>query len=447
MNIGATTEPVIRQKPIPHLKGSFLLGQSAAFMNDCGKLFDDMYTQCGELSTSSILLKKCYTLLGPDANELVLLNKGGVFSNKIGWEKMLDALFRNGLMLKDSDDHRYSRRIMNVAFTREALQSYIALSNEQAEQTLRSWTSSAPVQFYGSIKSLTLDLALQLFVGERPGAKADEINHWFTKLVDASLVPFKANIPYTRYWHGLQSRRQLLAYFQLIAPQKRANPGADMLSRLTQAKDEQGDSFTDLEIAENMVFLMMAAHDTTTSAMTSLVYFLAKHPQWQNAIREEINGVGTEHLSYDQLPDLALTSAAFKEALRMMPPLAVIPRGATQDIPFKDYVIPNEALVQICPIFTHYQPDIWTQPHTFDPERFSSQRQEDKQHRYAYIPFGGGAHKCLGLHFAENQVKIVLFHLLKQYQIDVADDYAPIWLKVPIVHPKDGLPVRLKKLN
>lgn len=446
MNAQASPPARKIQTPIPHFKGNILFGQSAAFVNRCDQLFDDMYTKCGEVNVTNILFKKCFTLLSPDANELVLLNKDNAFSNKLGWDPMLDPLFQNGLMLKDGEDHRYSRRIMNAAFSRDALRSYISLSNHQAQNTLASWSTKATTLFYPSIKALTLELAMRLFVGVSPGAKADQLNRWFSQLVDASLVFSKANIPYTRFWYGVRARQHLLAYFQEIAPQKRACPGEDMLSRLTQARDENGQRFTDLEIAENMVFLMMAAHDTTTSAMTSLVYFLAKHTHWQNALREEIQGLGRENLNYDDLPQLSVCGKAFKEALRMMPPLAVIPRGTTEPVPYKEFILPNNSLVQICPIFTHYQEDIWTNPNTFDPERFSSQRQEDKRHRYAYIPFGGGAHKCLGLHFAEHQVKIVMFHLLKNYDIEMVNESAMVWQKVPIVHPKDGLPVKLKAI-
>ena len=170
-----------------------------------------------------------------------------------------------------------------------------------------------------------------------------------------------------------------------------------------------------------MVFLMMAAHDTTTSA--------------------------SDFLDYDELDSLTLSGAAFKEALRMKPPLAIIPRVATTDIEYAGFQIAKDEVIQICPIFTHYSPDIWKNPKQFDPKRFLPPCREDLKHRYAYIPFGGGAHKCLGMHFSENQAKTILFHLLKSYEIQVSEPYSPIWKKVPIIQPLDGLPVTLKAIR
>ena len=94
---------------------------------------------------------------------------------------------------------------------------------------------------------------------------------------------------------------------------------------------------------------------------------------------------------------------------------------------------------------THYLEEWWTEPRKFDPERFAPERAEHKRHFYQWLPFGGGSHKCIGLNFAEIQVKIVLFHLLKHFRIEVAPDYVMPYNPVPISFPTDGLPVRFRR--
>jgi cytochrome P450 len=91
-------------------------------------------------------------------------------------------------------------------------------------------------------------------------------------------------------------------------------------------------------------------------------------------------------------------------------------------------------------------PEYWSAPDTFDPERFSPARGEHKQHMFQWIPFGGGSHMCLGQHFANLQVKAILYQVLQHYRWDVPDDYTMPYQLVPIAKPKDGLPVRLHRL-
>ena len=135
-----------------------------------------------------------------------------------------------------------------------------------------------------------------------------------------------------------------------------------------------------------------------------------------------------------------------KEALRLYPPLPAIPRRAVNDCEFDGYQILKGQQVIVSPYFTQRLPEIWSEPNTFDPERFSKERGEDLKHKHAWIPFGGGAHKCLGIHFAELQIKLVLFKLLKRYQIGVSDDYEMPYRPVPIGKPIDLLPLTLVRI-
>ena len=96
---------------------------------------------------------------------------------------------------------------------------------------------------------------------------------------------------------------------------------------------------------------------------------------------------------------------------------------------------------------THQLEELWTEPKRFDPERFSPERAEDKQHSHAYYPFGGGAHMCIGMHFAGLQVKAFLVQFLRRFRVSVPDGYEPPMTPIPIPKPKDGLPVRLERLG
>ena len=196
-----------------------------------------------------------------------------------------------------------------------------------------------------------------------------------------------------------------------------------------------------------MNFLMMAAHDTITSSVTSMVWMLAKHPEWQEKVRQECLSVappGSE-LSMADLDRFELTEYAFKESLRMIPPVPSVPRRALRDFTFMGYDIPAGTAVSISPSFVHMMPEYWEEPETFNPMRFTPENSKGR-HKYAWVPFGGGAHMCLGLHFAYMQTKLFMHHLLTQVRVEIADGYQPEWQAWPIPKPKDGLKVTFKPL-
>ena len=195
-----------------------------------------------------------------------------------------------------------------------------------------------------------------------------------------------------------------------------------------------------------MIFLMMAAHDTTTSTLTSLLFALAKQPQWQARLREESQALG-DYLSFEEIAKLESLDLCIKEALRMYPPLTSIPRQATADTEFQGHFIAKGTIVGVFPLHTHFLDEYWTNPFRFDPERFAAHRAEHKRHMFQYVPFGGGAHKCLGQHFANIQIKAIMHQLLRTFSWSVPEHYEACNQMVPIIKPKDGLPLQWSRLN
>jgi cytochrome P450 len=195
-----------------------------------------------------------------------------------------------------------------------------------------------------------------------------------------------------------------------------------------------------------MSFLMMAAHDTLTSSLTSFIGELAANPDWQSRLRAEVLALGLAPgapSSFDDLEKMPLTEMAFKEALRIKPPVPSMPRRAMRDVTFKGYTIPAGTAVGVNPLFTHHMKDIWPEPDRFDPLRFTEEAQRNR-HRFAWVPFGGGAHMCLGLHFAYMQAKCFARHFLQNIEVSLEPGYKPDWQMWPIPKPKDGLKVRVK---
>ncbi len=387
-------------------------------------------------------------LIGPDANELVLFDKDKNFSSELGWTPILGNVFPRGLMLLDFDHHRADRKTLSVAFKPEPMKHYLGQLNEGIARGIAALPVGAEFRFYPAIKALTLDLAATSFLGIAWGPEADAINRAFVAMVAASIGIVRVPLPGTAMGRGVKGHKFMSRFFAREIPKRRGAEGDDFFTQFCNVRNEAGDLLTDQEIIDHMNFLMMAAHDTLTSSLTSTLYHLAKYPEWQDRLRTEIMAVRAEAgpaLPFERLGDLEQTEWAFKEALRLFPPVPSIPRRALRDFEFEGVHIPGGTHVGVNPMYTHRMPEYWEEPEVFDPSRFSHNRSKGR-HKYAWVPFGGGAHMCIGLHFAYMQMKSFFYTLLSEYRVTVPADYTCDFQMFPIPKPKDGLPIRLERL-
>ncbi|WP_432201810.1 cytochrome P450 [Erythrobacter sp. W53] len=392
-------------------------------------------------------------LVGADANELLLFDRAKNFSSEQGWGPVLDQLFPRGLMLLDFDHHRADRRALSIAFKPEPMRHYCDALNRGIADRAAQW-SDQELQFWPAIKQLTLDLAADSFIGIPWGPEADQINTAFIDMVQASVAPVRKPLPFTKMKRGVDGRAFLVDFFTKETHKRRETGGGqDMFSQFATATREDGSLLPVDEVVDHMNFLMMAAHDTITSSATSMMFQFAKNQEWQEKVRQEILAVtggldadgNPRPLSYDDLGKLELTEMFFKETLRLIPPVPSMPRRALREFEYGGYRIPAGQLVGINIHYVHHSEEYWDSPETFDPMRFTPDKVKAR-HKYAWTPFGGGAHMCIGLHFAYMQIKILAAQVLSRYRVEMDEGYNPKWQPWPIPMPKDGLKVSFKSL-
>jgi cytochrome P450 len=434
---------------IPGDEGWPVVGRTLAILADPKGEVERMAAKYGPVYRSRVLGETSITVLGPEANELVLFDQARIFSSTFGWETILGRLFPRGLMLLDFDEHRLHRRALSVAFKSGPMKSYLAALDAGISERVAQWRQKpGPMLFYPAMKKLTLDLAARSFLGTGIGPDVEEITRAFVDMVAASVAPIRTPWPGTQMARGVKGRARIVAYFSEQIPIRRANGGEDLFSQLCRATHEDGALLSTQDIVDHMSFLMMAAHDTLTSSLTSFVAALAENQAWQESLRSEVTALGIAReapTTFDNLEAMPLTEMAFKEAMRIRPPVPSIPRRATTDFSFGGYRIPAGTLVGVNPLFTHHMPDIWPDPDSFDPRRFTDEAQRGR-HRFAWVPFGGGAHMCLGLHFAYMQAKCFARHFLQNLSVTLTPGTTPDWQMWPIPKPKDGLRVTLSRL-
>ncbi len=428
---------------IPLVKGLPLVGNLVKFLRD--PLDNAQSLEVHGNVVRSRTFFETVTLLGPEANQFVLHDREGNFSSRGGWSYWIDAVFPGAIMAMDDPAHKHHRRIMQGAFKRSAMERYVADMGPVIAAVLGSWPAGRMLVF-PQIKALTLNIAARVFMGMALGSEADRMNQAFIHTVEASLALIRRPVPPFGMWRGVKARAFLVNLMRSKLADKRASEGPDLFSQLCHARGEDGERFSDDEVVNHMIFLMMAAHDTTTSTLTTLFYCLARHPAWQDRLRDDAQALPDAQLQYADLAACQRTEWAMKEALRLYPPLTSIPRKAAKDCSFGGFQIPRGTPVGISPIHTHHMPSIWTEPQRFDPERFSPERAEHKRHAYGYLPFGGGAHLCIGQHFADMEVKSVLHQVLRRFRFSVPEGYRMPYQLVPIAKPRDGLPIMLQRL-
>jgi cytochrome P450 len=321
---------------------------------------------------------------------------------------------------------------MQEAFTAPRIASYV----EQAAPVVRSAvpTWSGRMRLYPALKQMTLDVAARVFMDAGP--QSQEINRAFVDCVRAANAFVRHPLPGTRWRKGLAGRATLERWFREALPAKRATPGDDLFSALCHATTPEGETFSDADVVNHMIFLMMAAHDTSTTTTASAAYHLGLHPRWQEKARAESLALGDGPLGVEELRSLTTLDHVVSEALRLDAPVPVVLRTAVQDTQVAGYHVPAGARVTVAQAVNHYDPTCWAEPDVFDPDRFAAPLKD----RDAFVPFGGGVHKCIGLYFGRYEVITILHEMLRTHRWESEPGLR--WDNTSLPVPVGGIPVR-----
>lgn len=435
--------------PYPKIPGNLglpYLGSTLEFARDINALIVKNWRTYGDVFKIRVLGENIICLAGPEANQMVLHDEQDDFLSKEGWNFVIGDLFKDAIMLTDGAQHSRYRRIMQTAFHKGPMTGYLDVIEQEVEDYMDREIAikNGKLLTYPAMVRLTMKIAGRLFFGMEFGNRQLDA---ITEVTLASMSPVHLDIPYTPYGKGLQARRELTAFYSKHIKRNRENPGEDMFSQMCIARSDKGEMFTDEEIINQMIFVMMASHDTTTSTLTSMIYETAKHPEWQEKMREESRAFYAEApLAYNRLKDFQVIGMVLNECLRLHPALVVLPRLANRDFHFKGYRIPKGTRVAVSTYATHIDPKIYPNPLKFDPLRFSDERAEHKKVPYSFIPFGAGRHVCIGKYFAEMEAKIAMSHFVKRFEWSVPKNYVMKYAP-PLNHPRDGLPISIRRIN
>ncbi|OWU84112.1 hypothetical protein ATO6_13665 [Oceanicola sp. 22II-s10i] len=430
---------------IPAPPQTLFFGNTLDSLKDLAAFTRSNAAQFGEVYRVRFMGRWRVSLTSAEAAQYVLTDPDKLFSNTLGWD-LLTRTFSGGLMLRDFDDHRAHRRIMQVAFRKPALDSYLDLMAPVIGPLIDEWPVDTPMTFYPAIKDATLRLGANVFAGlPLDDPRAEELNRAFMALVASSMAILRVPLPGSTYARGLKARADMTRLLTQLMTERRGGDGTDFFSEMCRAEDEEGRAWTTDEIVAHFTFLLVAAHDTTATALTSMIWTLAEHPDWQDRVAEEAAALGDGPFTPDMLERMPLTERVMKEGLRLIPPAPVISRRSLRAFEWAGIPIPAGTMINVQVGVIHTSERHYTDPDRFDPDRYAPDRAEDRSHRFAWTPFGGGAHKCIGMHFATMQMKMLVRAILSRYRIAPAGDAPVHWQRLPIPRPKGGLPIILSR--
>src|SRR6201992_450361 len=437
---GSGLKPVVGDRGLP------ILGHMIEMLRGGPDYLLWLYETQGPLVFGDSPLLPFVAAMGPDAAQEIYSNRNKDFSQQ-GWTPVIGAFFNRGLMLLDFEEHLFHRRIMQEAFVRTRLAGYTEQVDKVVSQVIADdWVANdARFLLYPAMKELTLDIASMVFMGHEPGTDRElvtRVNKAFTVTTRAGNAIIRSSVPPFTWWRGIKARELLENYFRERVKEQRGKGGTDLLSVLCQTEDEDGNKFSDEDIVNHMIFLMMAAHDTSTSTSTTMAFQLAAHPEWQQRCRDESDRPGDGPLDIEALEKLESLDLVMNESIRLVTPVQWAMRRTVRDTELLGYHIPAGTNVIAYPGMNHRLPEFWTDPVKFDPDRFTEPRSEHKRHRYAFTPFGGGPHKCIGMTFGQLEIKTILHRLLRRYRLELPRaGYQAKWDHGGMPIPIDGMPM------
>jgi len=338
------------------------------------------------------------------------------------------------------------------AFHRRQISAALDVMRMEAEVALAGLRSGEIVDIYEWMRGLAMRIAMRALLGLDPdeaGKGAAAAEH-FERALGFYGIDFHLRLlrgPGSPWSKMVASRTVLDEIVHGEISQRRANPDpekTDILSLLLSVRDEAGEGFSDKEVRDQVMTLMFAGHDTSTSTLTFMMYELARHPDVVARLQEEQDAVlGGADPTIDQLErEMPYLNMVFDEVLRLYPPAWIGPRRAVRDFEFDGHAVPAGAYVNYSSWASHRIPEVFPEPEAFVPERFTSERKAALP-RGGYVPFGGGQRICIGKRFGQTEVKLVATMLLQRLRLDALPGRTMTVRQMPTLSPKGGLPMRV----
>ncbi len=390
--------------------------------------------------------RRVYVPSDPELIRQVLVVQQHRFARAPG-AALLREIVGTSLVTAEEPLHRERRRMLQPAFGRRQLAVYAQTMSEVAREAAADVRDGDLWDAGAAMTQLTLEVTARTLFGADAGPHARAMSASLARAMSAvsrlgplvevlppkvaglrRYLPLPVNADFRR------ARRDLRRIVYELVDARRAGrsaPAGDVLDLVLAARDDRGSAFDDEALADELATLLLAGHETTASALTWTWYLLSRHPAAAARLRDELRSVlGDRDPEPGDLPALRFTNAVISEALRLYPPASAFGRRAMEACELGGYVVPRGASVVISPYAIHRNPRYFAEPERFVPERWFDAPPPE----FAYVPFGGGARRCIGDAFARTEALLALATFARRFRF-TAGDLTPIGIASATLRP------------
>ena len=412
----------------------FLLGHFMEFSKSPLNLMKRCYNEVGSVFTVSMFGKKMTFLIGPTASSAFFQ----ATDKELGQDEVygfMKSVFGEGVVY-DSDPKKRSLQMKRTsqALKSSRLRTYVDLIKKETNDFLSKWGDSGKIDICDALSDLIILTASRCLHGDDVRENLfEEVSKLYNDL-DQGIQPisvFFPNAPIAAHRRRDVARKEMVALFSKVIEARRVQGNSenrtDILQVFMDIEYDDGTKITNDEITGLLIALLFAGQHTSSITSSWTALHLANNLDLQERLFNENNSIlhGKE-VEYDDLNSLDLLMNCIREALRMHPPLIMLMRMARQNLNVtgddgKHYTIPKGNIVAVSPTVQHRLETSFKNADNFDPDRFGPGREEHKT-PFAYAPFGGGIHACIGQQFAFLQIKTIMTVLLSKYKLELATE-------------------------
>lgn len=411
----------------PYLRGNAVFGSALQMRRDPLGLLTEARRRHGDFVRFRLGPYRVHLLAHPDQIAHVLQKNPRNYL-KDGYEHI--KIVGNGLLASEGDFWRRQRRIVQPAFHRERLESMARTMTATTENMLQRWGARVgedPLDVDAEMSRLTLEITGRTLFGADVTGEAGEVGRALQTVLTLGFqrtgrfwpVPLGIPTPDNRRYGAAAKRLNAVVDGLISGRRESGESRQDLLSMLLEARDESGEGMKPRQMREEAMTILTAGYETTARALTWTWYLLDAHPEVQEKLDKELDTVlGDRPPGFEDLGKLSYTEMVFKESMRLLPPVWGLSRLVAEEDEVGGYRVPKGSRVVISQYVTHRHPDLWEEPESFDPERFTPERSAGRP-KYAYFPFSGGPRQCVGNSFATMEAKLILATVARRYRLSL----------------------------
>ncbi len=407
----------------PFLPGMPLLGNIFEFQRDRHALVRKGLEEIGPIFGFKLGPKPVVVLLGPEYQQFFFMETDKSLSIDKPYES-LKAIMGDVAFLASPEVYTEQRPILHSPFARKKMIKYLVIMQREVQKWLDGLGETGEMDISAEMGALVQNVAGQALMGDDfQNQVGSEFWALYTALGQALDLAIPPNWPTLKHIRRDRAKAQMRALLKPVIEERRRNPGKydDFLQDFIGTSGKSGEMADDETIVSLLRALMFASHETTAGQAAWTIIEILRSPEYRALVQDEIDELlpAGREIDGGVLRGLQHIAWAVREVERLHPSADVLMRVAEEDVDVNGYRVPKDWMIMVSPAVAHRMPELFSEPERFDPLRYAPPREEDRQHRFALVGFGGGIHKCAGMNFANNEMMTITALLLQQFDLEL----------------------------